>query len=161
MLKLPFVTSVTILAAACASAGHRSARCELRAQDSTYATSAAVYRDCAVDRKAELTTTNIRPELGNSPPRPGCRAAEFEFVVSPVGTIELQTVRTVRSTDKEFADAVAATLSQFRFRPATVDGVAVRQIATYKSQVAVVRVAVPAGSPPPSGPPRGTPRPNC
>lgn len=162
MLKLLFVTSITVALAACASTGHRSARCELRAQDSTYATSAAVYRDCAVDRKAELATTNIRPDLGNVPMRPGsCRSAEFEFVVNPAGTIELPTIHPLRSTDKEFGDAVLATLPQFRYRPAIIDKTPVRQIVTYKAQVAVTRVVVAGGSTPPSSLPRNLPRPNC
>ncbi len=160
MFKLLFVTSVTVLLAACASAGHRSARCDLRAQDSTYATSATVYRDCAVDRQAELTTTNLHPDLGSSPSRLPCRSAEVEFVVSAAGTIELATVRTLRATDREFGDAVIALLPQIRYRPATLDGVAVRQIATYGSKVNVVRVVAPAGAVP-GRPSAATKLPSC
>jgi hypothetical protein len=161
MLNFPFVTSAAaVVLGACASAGQRSARCGLRAQDSTYAASAAVYRDCAVDRKAELTTTNVHPDLGSSASRLPCRSAELEFVVGPAGTIELATVRSLRATDREFGDAVLALLPQLRYRPATLDGVPVRQITTYASRVNLVRVVAPAGSAP-GRPSASTKLPSC
>jgi len=142
-----------IITSACATAGHGSEPCALRTQDSTYLKGGPVFRDCAVQKKAVLITKDLHPVFQPAQGRSSCVAAEAEFVVSPTGTPEMETAHLTRSTDQEFGMALMALLPQLRFNPAEVNGTPVRQIYSHKEQIQIVRVAVPAGSPPPTRPP--------
>ena len=138
--------------AACATRGGEQGgertRCELKATDSLFASTGPVYRDCAVDRKARLiNSTQIRPEPVNI--TPGCQSVQIEFVVGIDGTPEVGTVRTVRATSSAFASSVIETLSLWKYEPALIDGIPVRQIVNTERKMSIVVVA--AGSP---GPPR-------
>lgn len=151
--------------AACASGGAKAAReedCAPRAQDSLFTRFAPAWRDCAVDTKAKLTSTDVRPDFRPAPTRTTCYAADFEFVVDTTGAVEVATARMTRATDSEFAASVSSMLSRLRFDPARKDGRPVRQIFFLHQMTAVqiLRVAVPAGAGAPPRPSRGTmPRP--
>lgn len=146
----------TGLLVACAGGGaHASAvdpSCALLGRDSVFATRAPVYRECAVDRKARLLTTDIRTDFRSNTPRTTCYYADLEFVVDTTGRPEMGTAQTVRTNDQAFADAVFATLNRWKYEPALRGGVPVRQIvSTHKTLSAIVSVVVvPAGSPPPT-----------
>jgi len=162
--RIAIVAIAGVVLGACASAGGpagaggRRSSCPLRAQDSVYLAAGPVYRDCAVDRKAEVET-NLHPDFR---PFPGqsCYDAEVEFVVGPTGAPEVPTARLVRSNSREYGDAVSALVPRLKFRPAMRDGVAVRQIVEFKQVMQAVVVAVPMGSAPPSRPPAPLP-PSC
>jgi hypothetical protein len=152
--------------AACSSnhAATAATSCGLRPSDSVFAAAGPVFRDCAVDKKANLTTTNIRPDpssySGGSRPMNGqCFSVELEFVVGEHGAPELGTARVERSNDPRFADAWLKTLATWRYEPAVRAGKPVRQIVDERRTAATQVVIVAKGSPPPT-PPRERP-PNC
>jgi hypothetical protein len=149
-------------AAACASAGGRAerSRCPLTSRDSTYLVRGPVYRDCAVDEKARLTTTNARPDFQPTRPESGCFAAEVEFVVDTAGIPEIETARVIRANSSSFGDAVLAMVRSLRYTPARIAGAPVRQIVSERRTVVSAMVAVPKGSAPPTRPP-STNVPNC
>ena len=154
---------------ACASSANRAetaagdasaAGCALRPQDSTFALLGPVFRDCQVQTKAALLTKDIRPDFRPSTTNTksgNCYSAELEYVVNEQGAVETKTVRVVKTTDQALADAIISILPQWKFEPAKLNGVAVRQIVsdTYSIQSQVV--IVPAGTRPSS--PTGTKRP--
>ena len=167
--------ALSLLAAAltaCASSANRAETaggdaskdaCGLRPQDSTFAVLGPVFRDCQVKTKAVLLTKDIRPDF--RPPTTNsksgsCYSAELEYVVNEKGEVETKTARVVRTTDPALADAVISILPQWKFEPAKLNGVAVRQIVSdkYSMQTQVVTVVVPAGSGPP--PSSARPRPS-
>jgi hypothetical protein len=142
---------------ACASAGSGGpatastrSRCALTNRDSTYLARGPVYRDCAVDDKAQLITNNTRFDFQPAASDNGCLAAEVEFVVDTLGKPEMGSVQVVRATTRAFGDAVAAAVPSFLYQPARVAGVRVRQIVSERRSVIVGRVVVPMGSAPPS-----------
>lgn len=150
------VTSLFLGAAACASTGHSrgGSPCQLRVNDTTFAAGRTLYRDCAVDKRATLLTTNIRPDFTPTP-RPGtaCHAADLEFVVDTTGLPELGTARIARSNDHDYADALFATLPSWKYEPARLQGRPVRQLVLEHRSIVTATVVVPAGSPPPTHPP--------
>jgi hypothetical protein len=139
--------------AACASAGGRAERskCPLSSRDSTYLARGPVYRDCAVDEKARLTTTNLHPDFQpTGRPENGCLSAEVEFVVDSTGVPEVETARLVRSNSSSFGDAVLAMVRSLRYEPAKIAGARVRQIVSDRRTAVVGNVVVPKGSAPPT-----------
>jgi len=82
------------------------------------------------------TQFGARPRPGNPAPRypDAMRAAGIEgevvtqFVVNADGSPDVGTLKVIKATDPQFADAVKATLPQMRFYPAEVNGRAVRQL---------------------------------
>lgn len=128
--------------------------CALRAQDSVYAASGIVYRDCAVDVRARLLT-RISPDY--RPAGVGCVSAAIEFVVGTDGVPDARTARIVRSNDAVYAESVMQTIPRVRYEPARRDGANVQQIVLYPAMISSQVIRVSAGGPPPS---RGTlPRP--
>lgn len=75
---------------------------------------------------------------------------EVEFVVDANGFPETRTARILRTNDQAFAESIMAVLPQWRFEPATLDGVPVRQITMLKQTAQVRRVVVSGGSSPTS-----------
>lgn len=149
-----------IFAAACASAGSAAgvragSRCPLEAKDSVFLAGGPVYRDCAVDRKAE-PIADVHPEF-RADPTTRCYSAEIEFVVNKNGLPEEETARILHATDRRFAEAVYQTIPRLRYHPALRGGAPVRQIVDFKSAMQSVLVAVPAGSAPPTRPPMSPP----
>lgn len=149
----------------CASAAGRTAgqprACGLESSDSLFAAGGPVYRECAVDAKAQPITPNSRFDF--QPPRggPDCYSAEVEFVVSATGYPEMRTARVVRATERSFGDALLAAVGSWRYRPATKDGQPVRQIVVERRGIQMVAVVVPAGHSPPSRPPTSAMLPTC
>ena len=134
-----------IAMAACAGAKAQAQACAAQPRDSIYAASGPVYRDCAVDTKAKLTNPDLRVNF-QPPARSSCSSAEVEFVVGTNGRPELATARTLMTNNQAFADAVLASLDQWRYEPARRGGNPVRAIVTEKRAAATVVVRVPAGS---------------
>lgn len=138
---------------ACASAPvARGATCEPVPENSPYLIGGEVYRECAVDRRAPLRGRAIYPETfeRRSPP-PGnhaCYKVDLEFVVDASGIPEMLTAQVVRTNHQEFAEAVLATLSKWRYRSASRGGVPVRQIARETREMIVQVVVVAAGDVP-------------
>jgi hypothetical protein len=158
------VTLVALVGSGCASAGGAAAHhesCALRAADSTFAAGSPVYRDCAVDKKAEPINPSSRidfraPQVGNY-----CYSADVEFVVDQAGIPEPNTVRIVHANEQVFGQAVLDAVSSWRYRPAIKDGRPVRQIVEERRAVQTAVVVVRAGSGPPAGPPPRTAAPRC
>jgi len=137
--------------AACASAGGRAERskCPLSNRDSTYLARGPVYRDCAVNEKARVTTTNARVDFQPLTSDHGCFTAEVEFVVDTLGVPEQGTQRLVRATTPAFGEAVLAIVPALRYEPARRAGVRVRQIVSERRTAMVGTVVVAKGSAPP------------
>jgi hypothetical protein len=135
------VLTAFTLFAACASTGTaaRHEDCPLSPADSTYLMRGAVYRDCAVDEKARLLTTNLHPDFRPPTEPTGCFAAEVEFVVDTAGVPEPGSTRLVRETTREFGDAVVALVPRLRFTPARLGGSLVRQIVEMRRAVTTTR----------------------
>jgi hypothetical protein len=162
-LRLAISGVVSIVIAACASSGktteHRT-DCVLADRDSVFIRGGPIYRDCAVDRTARLTNT-VHADYRPSTPRPGCYAADIEFVVDTTGKIETGTARVVRANDTQFAESVIASLPAWKYEPANRDGKLVRQLVSSHQSISAVLVRVPEGSLPPSGRPGGQRPPSC
>jgi hypothetical protein len=112
-----------------------------------------------VDQQARLKTPGVRLDFPidfSRTTREACYTAEVEFVVDTVGLVELSTARVTRSNDPAFARALLAVLPRYRYDPARLGGIPVRQIATATETIATRVVAVPAGGSVPP-PPRGRP----
>lgn len=138
--------------------------CALRPQDSTFSVAGTVYRDCAVTTKAVLLTKDIHPDFQPPLKSGGCYVAEMEYVVNEQGAIEAKTARIVRTNDQAFAEAVVSILPQWKFAPAKLNDVPVRQIVSDKQQMMTMRIAMPAGSSPSSAAARASmtrPRQSC
>src|SRR4051812_17719223 len=106
----PVIQAITIaaiaalsVAGACASAGsagHTSREaCTLTAKDSVYLGGRPVYRDCAVDQAARVTSTNVHSRYQPQSFGNKCYAAEVEFVVDTAGRAEAGIVQVIRATD--------------------------------------------------------------
>lgn len=54
----------------------------------------------------------------------------FQFVVGVDGTVDAATVRVTTTSDSRFDDAARQSLLSRRYRPATIGGIAVRQVVT-------------------------------
>ena len=150
-----------MIAAACASAGGKSAQrkeCELSDRDSAFAVGGPVYRDCAVDRAARLLAIDRHPDFRpTGTPRTTCYSADLEFVVDSTGKPETRMARIVRASDQGYAESVLATLNSWKYEPAVRDHRPVRQIVTSHQTLSTMVVVVPAGSPLPSRPPASRP----
>jgi hypothetical protein len=118
-----------------------------------------VYRDCAVDRKARRVGRGISLDWPSASSRTGgCYSAELEFVVDPTGTPKTDSVRVVRTNDRSLAQAMRDVLPTWRYEPAQLGGVAVRQIVREKYAVMTRVVVTRDGSPPSRSAPPLSPR---
>ena len=158
MRRIPQAASVLVvmilsITAACASGGgaaDASQSCRLRSSDTVFTRGGPVYRACGVERPAQRIS-DVAPAVARPNPRE-CYSAQIEFVVGPDGVPEAGTARTLKSSSTEFAHAVLATLPRWRYEPALLNGVPVRQIVTeeqgMQGVVAGARVVSAGGSPP-------------
>lgn len=105
---------------------------------------AIAQRVQSLDRSAR---PDFRPDVSLSF-REACYSAEIQFVVDETGTPETEDARVVHSNNPAFASAAVEAIAKWRYRPASINGVAVRQITTEKLGMAAVLVAVPAGQTP-------------
>jgi hypothetical protein len=147
--------AVGIAACAWTSATAGRSQCGLTPADSAYLIGGPVYRDCAVEHPAVLVDRTARPELHLSslPPAGSCYAADVEFVVDTSGTPEAGTVKIVRTNNSDFAAAAVEAMRRWLYRPATLNGTAVRQIVREHLGIALQVIAAPMGQPPQPGRP--------
>jgi hypothetical protein len=153
MTRSLFVLSIAAVAGACASApsGAHRASCVLAPGDSVFLIGGPAYRDCAVEHRAVVVDRSANPEFRPSSPPPGgraCYSAEVEFVVDPAGAPETGHAIVLHTNNPEFAQAFVAALARWRYRPATIQGVPVRQIVIEKQAIAEVVTAVRMGETP-------------
>ena len=153
-MRILIFVSTFFAAAACASTsttGHRD-HCALAAGDSVYLQAGPVYRDCAVERRAVLTNrsqhADYRPSSPLAPGTKACYVAEVEFVVDTTGRPEEDTPRVVRTNNPDFAVAAVSAMKRWRYTPATIQGVPVRQIVREKEEMVEEVVVVPMGGVP-------------
>ena len=124
------------------SAQQRSVRCSGTPIDPLVVVG-PVYRDCDVDRPAQLRGS---PPLPVWTPRGAdlvdgrCLKAEFQFVVDTLGAPDLSTLQAITASHAGYAEAVRATLAGLRHEPARLEGRPVRQIVVYRQSM-VVRVS--------------------
>src|SRR5262245_45887301 len=139
MRRITTLAIAAVIVAACASApraANRGASCPLMGTDSAFLARGPVYRECAVDIKAKRIPDRTRMDFMPTPGGPSCHAVELEFVVDSLGKPERETARVIRSTDRAFADAVMATIQDWRYEAAVVDHRPVRQIVHEKPMAA-------------------------
>lgn len=141
---------------ACAGATTQGSResCVLTYSDSVYLAGGPVYRGCAVDRRARLEPSNVRPNFEPTSTTVGstCYSVLIELVVDPTGRPEPETAKVVRTNNDAFAAAVLAIMPQWRYQPARKDGAAVRQIVQERYVIAAQVMRVRAGDIPRPGP---------
>jgi hypothetical protein len=125
MIRLIFLATVASALAGCASAPRQ--QCE-PATEATPVDGKPVYRACAVDRTARLTTTRAtRSSWTPSPPYKVCYTALIEVVVSDKGIPLMETVNIVRHNDASFAEAARGEVAAAIYQPALKDGLRVQQ----------------------------------
>jgi hypothetical protein len=95
-----------------------------------YLVNGPVYRACQVDKPAMVANAVTDLRFKATPGRTTCFSAEIEFVVDTLGSPEIRTVHVVRASDPDFADAIIASIRDWRYEPAQLGGHTVRQIAT-------------------------------
>jgi ribonuclease D len=69
----------------------------------------------------------------------------LEYVVNEKGEIETKTARVVKTTNQNYAEALISILPQWKFEPAKLNDVPVRQIVVDKQMMQVMTVVVPSG----------------
>src|SRR5436853_2384370 len=99
-----------IALAACAGASQTTAasRCALTSADSAYLKGGDIYRDCAVERRAQVLTRRqpeFRPDVSAGQ---SCYSATIEFVVDTTGSPEAEGPRVVRANHPNFAGRALA-----------------------------------------------------
>jgi len=142
---LTLVTAIGLVGCAGASQTSGKRPCAISPADSVFLSRGAVYPACAVEQRVQVVVRRqpeFRPDMTFSEE---CYSAEFEFVVDETGTPEVEEARRLHANSPSFADAALAALAQWRYKPATLNGVPVRQITTERFGLAAVRVLVPAG----------------
>jgi hypothetical protein len=114
-----------------------------------------VFRACEVDKSARLQNPNVLIDFRPAPPlSQSCFAVLLNLVVDSSGMPETATARIARTNAPEFAEAVLASLPQWRFWPALKNGVPVRQIVSI-GRAMTVSIRTPGATP--TGPPHATP----
>jgi len=84
-----------------------------------------IYRDCDVDQPAHLRR-DARPSF-SFPAGQNCVTAELVFVVDTTGIPDTTTAAVQATDSPDFARLLVASLPDWRYRPARLHGVAVRQ----------------------------------
>lgn len=157
--------SITVLAA-CASSPREPGQaraCALTAADSAHLARGPLFRECGVDTPAKAIANKLiyTPSLGaGTRPSPGvtCYAAEVEFVVGVDGRPEPETIRLVRTNDAALGQSLVASAAGWRYTPARVDGVLVRQIVSERRGIALQVAVVGSGG---NSPARSALPPRC
>ena len=122
--------------------------------DSSWFGGGAVYRDCEVDKKAQLRggepRLDMNPSLGNLPSS-GCMRSELEFVIDTTGQPVPTTVRPKPGNNRDLQEAMITQLTELRYTPARIGERAVRQIVSWKrvTTFTIRSSAQPVGSPRP------------
>jgi hypothetical protein len=162
MLRLPLILLLSLASSNLSAQDKKRGRCSGDPADSAWVAAGPVYRDCEVDRKAELRGSE--PRLPYTPPATGsssgrCYSAELEFVVSTAGEPELSTVRARPANDRDVEEAMRAVLPMRRYQPALLEERPVRQLVVYRVALGVIRVVSVSGRP--VTPPASPRRPSC
>jgi hypothetical protein len=157
MTRQLLIITIVAAAAACASTSSGVASqgaCSLEPGDTVFLKGGPVYRDCAVDQHAVAIDRSALPNFTPPPPAGGraCYSAEVEFVVDTEGMPETETAILLHASNPDYGVAAVAVLSRWRYKPAILHGVPVRQIVREKESLGIAVVRVPAGSIP--SPPR-------
>jgi hypothetical protein len=145
------IAGVMVACASASSGGNRAAACSLAPGDTVYLRGGVIYRECAVDKRARVIDHSARPDFRASSPLPGgqaCYRADVEFVVDATGAPEPETARVLRTNNPTYGEAVLRALALWRYQPALLNGMPVRQIVQEKSAMGVAVVVVPAGQVP-------------
>ncbi|MCE9602974.1 MAG: energy transducer TonB [Gemmatimonadetes bacterium] len=100
--------------------------CSPLAPDTARFGGAPVYAACEIQTPAKLKR-NSKPRV-EFPNGVRCLIAELEFVVDETGAPVPATAIVLMATTPAFGDAVRQRLGQWRYAPATRDGVPVRQL---------------------------------
>src|SRR5215218_5396816 len=109
------------------SGASRGTACSLTQQDSVLLFQGPVYRACAVSPAAKLVPSSRQINYRPARPSNTCSSVEFEMVIDTLGRVESPTAHVVRTNDRDWADAVIASLSTWRYEPARLEGKPVRQ----------------------------------
>ena len=111
------------------------------------------YLETQVQERARLPRHHPMPRLPESVRRTATGEQSFEvvseFVVDTAGRVEMESFRIVRATLPQMVDEVRQAVHAIRFAPATIGGIAVRQVFRYpvvwtlRTETRVVRVPSP------------------
>ena len=128
-------TALLLIGCAIAACSHPTttaspSSCAATPGDSATTRPGAVFRDCDVTVRARaidrpMTMDFQAPETGEAQ---SCFSAELEFVVDTTGRPEVQTMKIVRTNNLPYAQWAMSAISQWRYSPAQLNGVPVRQI---------------------------------
>ncbi|HEY0810891.1 MAG TPA: hypothetical protein VGD49_12055 [Longimicrobiales bacterium] len=123
----------TLVVIACSSTTKRNSlsSCRVPDADSDSAMMATgIYAECAVDKRAVPVQTQFSLDPSSSPPPGGdpCKFAEVQFVVGTDGKPVPGSIRALRNNYQPLADALAAAVPLWEYRPAILDGQPVRQL---------------------------------
>ncbi|NOT07697.1 MAG: hypothetical protein HOP28_05745, partial [Gemmatimonadales bacterium] len=117
----------------------RDKKCTGAPPDSLALAAGPVYRDCEVDKKADLRSRNLVLNylaLPTTPPADDrCLRAEFQFVVDTLGRVELPTVALTSANSTALADMIRPIVDSLRYRPARLADRPVRQVVVFGSAV--------------------------
>lgn len=141
-----------VVAAGCAGRTKRTDACT-PVPEEQWIGGTPVFRECSVDRAAR--PSGQTPRLQYTPSaNQYCAHAIIDVVVDASGRPVPSSVKTVRSNDPAYLQAVIASLDARRYEPAQLQGRNVPQIVRIDVAMAVRAVVVPAGSPMPRAPRR-------
>ena len=123
----------TLALIACSSTTKRNTLSSCRVPDAdtdSAMMATGIYAECAVDKRAVPLQTQFSLDPSNSPPPGGdpCKFAEVQFVVGTDGKPVPGSIRALRNNYQPLADALAAAVPQWEYRPAILDGQPVRQL---------------------------------
>jgi hypothetical protein len=115
-----------------------------------------LFRECGVDTPARAVETpfDYRPSVRMEPrPQAGvtCYEAEIRFVVGLDGRPEPETIQLIRANNPALGQSLVRSVATWRYSPARLQGMPVRQIVTERRGVGV-RVTVSRDGTPPSRP---------
>lgn len=164
MLRLSLALLLFLASGDLSAQEKKRGRCSGAPPDSVWMAAGPVYRDCEVDRKAELRGSE--PRLPYTPPVSGtssgrCYSAELEFVVDTAGVPELSTVRARPANHRDMEEAMRSILPVRRYQPALLDERPVRQLVVYKHALTVMVQVVSSSSGRTTMPVRSPRPPNC
>lgn len=136
---------LALLAAGCAGKGARP--CEPVAPEIVALAGQPVYAHCEVDREARPKGQPAVRYIPSSTRMQRCGYSDILLVIGPDGAVLPQTIKVVRSNDRDLSNFHMEAVRAARFEPAMKGGVAVAQIDTLKAGYAVVTST---GTSPPS-----------
>ena len=157
-MSILMVAAATLACASAPTKGGQAASCTLDKSDSTYLKRGAVYRDCAVEQRAQPLDRSARIDYrpdGRLAVGQVCYSADVQFVVDANGIPEEDGAVVLRANNTSFGESALRGVAQWRYKPAEIQGLPVRQIVHETVKMSAVTVAVRAGDVPrpPTRPP--------